>query len=101
MRLEYTLGRVRQYFVSIHAPREGCDELVNVKYRTGRVSIHAPREGCDTDIFIPDALDYEFQFTHPGRGATQAQDAPKTSRRFQFTHPGRGATPRKVCTGII
>ena len=35
----------------------------------------------------------KFQFTHPGRGATQ--DTPKTSRTnntFQFTHPGRGAT---------
>ena len=34
------------------------------------VSIHAPREGCD---FFPDdsfVAKSEFQFTHPGRGAT-------------------------------
>ena len=36
--------------VSIHAPREGCDEL----WREGRI------------IWI------EFQFTHPGRGATSS-----------------------------
>ena len=39
---------VRGFQISIHAPREGCDELhagavaVNVC-----ISIHAPREGCD------------------------------------------------------
>ena len=35
----------------------------------------------------------EFQFTHPGRGATTYQKF-RTLRHhlFQFTHPGRGAT---------
>ena len=34
-----------------------------------------------------------FQFTHPGRGATQHQHQPDSSQLgFQFTHPGRGAT---------
>ena len=79
------------------------------------VSIHVPREGCDYPrknyrIYLD-----RFQFTHPGRGATQlvhnlsvnihvSIHAPregcdialwKASRRicrFQFTHPGRGAT---------
>ena len=58
---------------------------------------------------------YEFQFTHPGRGATTAcptrsprlccfnsrtpggvrpssREDPQHSALFQFTHPGRGAT---------
>ena len=48
VRLEYTLGRVRQYFVSIHAPWEGCDRCRQQKPR-----------GAE-----------EFQFTHPGKGAT-------------------------------
>ena len=37
------------------------------------VSIHAPREGCD---YVVDKLCDEsnmFQFTHPGRGATGAK----------------------------
>ena len=39
----------------------------------------------------------EFQFTHPGRGATkwslgECIDAPE----FQFTHPGRGATKNNL-----
>ena len=37
----------------------------------------------------------EFQFTHPGRGATRRAEGriPEESK-FQFTHPGRGATGR-------
>ena len=34
----------------------------------------------------------EFQFTHPGRGATEESDEFVTTYMFQFTHPGRGAT---------
>ena len=35
-----------------------------------------------------------FQFTHPGRGATNGVDYRTSSlQKFQFTHPGRGATP--------
>ena len=38
-------------------------------------------------------LHYQFQFTHPGRGATLSQpDQSCLYGTFQFTHPGRGAT---------
>ena len=38
-------------------------------------------------------LAYQFQFTHPGRGATKlSDDRVKRKKLFQFTHPGRGAT---------
>ena len=40
--------------------------------RLQRVSIHAPREGCDEFKQIDLAPDSKFQFTHPGRGATGA-----------------------------
>ena len=33
-----------------------------------------------------------FQFTHPGRGATISEQEEMIIRLFQFTHPGRGAT---------
>ena len=81
------------YSVSIHAPREGCDwRLAGYRYanicfnsRTPggvrlaitrsfsareSVSIHAPREGCDSKRRVPIVGLWEFQFTHPGRGAT-------------------------------
>ena len=35
-----------------------------------QVSIHAPREGCDQKATGYHPTTYEFQFTHPGRGAT-------------------------------
>ena len=33
--------------ISIHAPREGSDELIFCNHRTDQISIHAPREGSD------------------------------------------------------
>ena len=56
--------------VSIHAPREGCDDEVILLAEARVVSIHAPREGCDHDRLAIAGRDRRFQFTHPGRGAT-------------------------------
>ena len=45
-----TGGRERQdrdQHISIHAPREGCDDLVLRVGQFEPISIHAPREGCD------------------------------------------------------
>ena len=81
------------------------------------VSIHAPREGCDQGCIPFAPSSDQFQFTHPARGATLKcaslsssrfcfnsrtprgvrQGASRKSRRaapFQFTHPARGATVR-------
>ena len=35
--------------ISIHAPREGCDQNTLKKKRQNKISIHAPREGCDRE----------------------------------------------------
>ena len=56
------------------------------------VSIHAPREGCDVKLSIVWGVVEEFQFTHPGRGATIILQTTCIAHMFQFTHPGRGAT---------
>ena len=79
------------------------------------VSIHAPWEGCDQLVGVPDHRKQRFQFTHPGKGATRVTECIKcllfsfNSRTlgrvrlavllfllildaFQFTHPGKGAT---------
>ena len=56
--------------VSIHAPWEGCDIRRLLRLLGGGVSIHAPWEGCDKAeakaIYMS-----KFQFTHPGKGATE------------------------------
>ena len=97
-----TLGRVRQIYLPTLDEERG-------------VSIHAPWEGCDryTTIFIVARI--MFQFTHPGKGATNRTlpkeevlrvsihapwegcdglggDSVEASLLFQFTHPGKGAT---------
>ena len=57
-------------YVSIHAPREGCDPFGGRPRLFWPVSIHAPREGCDPKRERSLTACRGFQFTHPGRGAT-------------------------------
>ena len=54
--------------------------------------VRPPRSLPTTALMSP------FQFTHPGRGATQRLHRKDRTNQFQFTHPGRGATkpPRYV-----
>ena len=96
-------------------PGKGATNRTLPKEEVLRVSIHAPWEGCDpsnivvavlTSRFnsrtlgrvrpyadVPVVKDKEFQFTHPGKGATQAfGTVTSESYMFQFTHPGKGAT---------
>ena len=71
VRLFYTAVPWGASDVSIHAPREGCDLSITSSISQPRyVSIHAPREGCDSIVVRTMSLLVQFQFTHPGRGAT-------------------------------
>ena len=74
-----TLGRVRL-------------SLGNGGSRIQVVSIHAPWEGCDYITVAIKAKVRQFQFTHPGKGATFADRQDQATKTFQFTHPGKGAT---------
>ena len=79
--------------ISIHAPREGCDQRTTGRAHIHRISIHAPREGCDPCWSTAYGMRVEFQSTHPVRGATvRAATAFRALRKFQSTHPVRGAT---------
>ena len=124
--------------VSIHAPREGCDDisevvttaltgfnsrtpggvrrlskltllqtlsfnsrtpggvrppLLSVSAMSVRVSIHAPREGCDTNnregLQLPS---WSFNSRTPGGVRQLHYESGCLAIEFQFTHPGRGAT---------
>ena len=57
------------------------------------VSIHAPREGCDVLGSTQYDLLQEFQFTHPGRGATKAATS-STSARASFNSRTPGGVRR-------
>ena len=56
--------------VSIHAPWEGCDFKGMSDDELNKVSIHAPWEGCDEVRINVNSAAVQFQFTHPGKGAT-------------------------------
>ena len=74
-----TLGRVRLYVVingkdnitvSIHAPWEGCDKTSPSTTRT-RLSFNSRTLGRVRQARLDDGrAKLEFQFTHPGKGAT-------------------------------
>ena len=111
--------------ISIHAPREGCDNrrldksfIVTVFQSTHPargatiiltdnpeftlISIHAPREGCDTNTSILNLQFLLFQSTHPARGATSVRTGNTEVRlKFQSTHPARGATCPVVLVLVV
>ena len=78
--------------ISIHAPREGCDGRQPDDVHLLLISIHAPREGCDWVKARRAAYFTEFQSTHPARGATSWAELDAEAQEFQSTHPARGAT---------
>ena len=77
--------------VSIHAPREGCDaHLREAPEYLLSVSIHAPREGCDARVLSNEIPAYEFQFTHPGRGATYGRGVGTQQGKVSIHAPREG-----------
>ena len=67
----------------------------------GIVSIHAPWEGCDWSVLSVPSKRTEFQFTHPGKGATPRASSAFSLDTFQFTHPGKGATALRPSAPIM
>ena len=79
--------------VSIHAPRAGCDQA-DTRLLRGLLRFNS-RTPCGVRLCYQASIGavYQFQFTHPVRGATVRQVRPVRLEPFQFTHPVRGATP--------
>ena len=102
--------------ISIHAPREGCDEPPTLDKLQGgifqsthpvrgatlnyevlakmyRISIHAPREGCDHGWNVEPARTNEISIHAPREGCDpNVCSMPTMVVLFQSTHPVRGAT---------
>ena len=79
--------------VSIHAPREGCDGSKEAIPEEAKVSIHTPREGCDSDKLDLSGDGKGFQFTHPGRGATNAAQCKWGVMGVSIHAPREGCDP--------
>ena len=89
------LGYAPRYceYVSIHAPWEGCDDAPPVSKINGN-SFNSRTLGRVRQFHrSPGRCSCQFQFTHPGKGATSGGCSPlRGPHTFQFTHPGKGAT---------
>ena len=81
------------FVVSIHAPWEGCDDAPPVSKINGN-SFNSRTLGRVRQFHrSPGRCSCQFQFTHPGKGATSGGCSPlRGPHTFQFTHPGKGAT---------
>ena len=98
VRLTLPTARAPQNTISIHAPREGCDQDIHPLLRDMYISIHAPREGCDQDIH-PRLRDMYISIHAPREGCDEVQPWMFGHPvQFQSTHPARGAT--FVCVGV-
>ena len=89
---------IARFFISIHAPHAGCDQLpVHAALRRG-ISIHAPHAGCD-DISTSAAMDSKFQSTHPMRGATGFAECYRAIVRISIHAPHAGCDPNASSAG--
>ena len=76
--------------VSIHAPREGCDWVVDADRATlDLVSIHAPREGCDAVRWMIVGAVRSVSIHAPREGCDRAVSRdPGTQDGFNSRTPG-------------
>ena len=103
--------------ISIHAPHAGCDTYPVPAGMTAEISIHAPHAGCDLLLsshlvnardFNPRTpcgvrqyrdgglwLQFEFQSTHPMRGATWETIAHTRAEKISIHAPHAGCDAKR------
>ena len=65
------------------------------------VSIHAPREGCDEAYIALQDAKNKFQFTHPGRGATDTSTRDAVRWVVSIHAPREGCDIDEAREGVI
>ena len=80
--------------ISIHAPREGGDAPQLRRFVLREISIHAPREGGDDYEKLDVSGDGHFNPRPREGGDAVGADESHDVERFQSTPPARGATHR-------
>ena len=73
-------------------PGRGATVYSGADGREMRVSIHAPREGCDPRPSSCPCRRRSFNSRTPGGVRRRTQNIRYFPMQFQFTHPGMGAT---------
>ena len=99
VRLNTTFWRCLYSVVSIHAPWEGCD-LIDTQITKEYFEFQFTHPGKGATLLNPIQISIsdKFQFTHPGKGATKHIRTRNGAAQFQFTHPGKGATTKYLNT---
>ena len=86
------LMEIGSIIISIHAPREGGDQVGAFRDRKNAISIHAPREGGDFDqSTLPMYLTISIHAPREGGDHGQRRSG-RGVIIFQSTPPVRGAT---------
>ena len=80
------------YDVSIHAPREGCDEYAGHKINILDSFNSRTPGGVRPRYIMMVCSTLSFNSRTPGGVRLFGLNKPNTNLKFQFTHPGRGAT---------
>ena len=92
---------LERHQVSIHAPREGCDRA----HRRSGLSPHGFNSrtpgGVRLERYTPENYSEEFQFTHPGRGATRTTQVQPTHRRVSIHAPREGCDRDEIPEYIL
>ena len=83
--------------ISIHAPREGGDEIIRLQSFCIEISIHAPREGGDSRRSWPVRSTWIFQSTPPARGATTIRDKLGQGIEISIHAPREGGDHTPPC----
>ena len=78
--------------ISIHAPREGCDQAKVDTDLTAYISIHAPREGCDISAPYLSTSSMDFNPRTPRGVRRLLRDGGSTQHQHNFNP----RTPRGV-----
>ena len=85
----------RQVKFQFTHPGRGATPFGLIFNRSKYVSIHAPREGCDSVLDTSRRFPGGFNSRTPGGVRQRCNPSALWLLEFQFTHPGRGATPDK------
>ena len=87
-------------FVSIHAPREGCDSgKLDLSGEGKGFNSRTPR-GVRLERLIVGRRRITFQFTHPARGATFLCITPPLSRGVSIHAPREGCDPAELLLAV-
>ena len=86
-------------FQFTHPGKGATDREVCITFRL-IVSIHAPWEGCDYERSLCPSGTSCFNSRTLGRVRPTSDIAEVAHREFQFTHPGKGATHKRVDVSI-